>query len=350
MHAMPGQPQKLRGLADKVGFAHLSRQMDAVMRRIEQSEAGVMRNVLLRNSDVSGEQAWRVAISPHDDYAYASFMYPLALSNIRARTVLIFGVAHKARQFNMENKLVFETFTHWNGPYGDIAVSPLREAIRGRLDNDLYAVHDELQSIEHSVEAKLPFLQYYNRDVQFVSILVPAMPHARMREIAAPLARAIAESIRARQWQWGRDFAIVISTDAVHYGDEGWGGRNFAQYGTDEQGYRQAVAHDRRIMNECFAEELMPAKAELFSRYTVREDDYREYKWTWCGRYSVPFGMLVSWNLQQVLGAPPLSGKVLGYATSIDTPHIKVDDLDGMGVTAPANPRHWVGYGSVGYL
>jgi hypothetical protein len=43
-------------------------------------------------------------------------------------------------------------------------------------------------------------------------------------------------------------------------------------------------------------------------------------------------------------------GKVLGYATSIDTPRIRVDDLDGMGVTAPANLRHWVGYGSVGYL
>src|SRR5204862_4782141 len=106
-------------------------------------------------------------------------------------------------------------------------------------------------------------------------------------------------------------FAIVVSTDAVHYGDEGWGGKNFAQYGTDEQGYRQAVQHDRKIMSECFADELLPRKAELFSRYTVREDDWREYKWTWCGRYSVPFGMLVGWNLQQALGARPLEGKVL---------------------------------------
>jgi hypothetical protein len=81
----------------------------------------------------------------------------------------------------------------------------------------------------------------------------------------------------------------------------------------------------------------------------VREDDWREYKWTWCGRYSVPFGMLAAWSLQQELGAPPLAGRILGYGTSIDTPRIAVDDLDGMGVTAPANLRHWVGYAAVGY-
>ena len=340
----------LRGLADTVGFAQRARQMDAVIRRIDEGEAGIVRDVLLRNNEVPPDRRWRVAIAPHDDYAYASFMYPLVLSNVRAPTVLIFGVAHKARAFSLENKLVFDSFTHWHGPYGNIAVSALREALMGELDGDAYVVHDELQSVEHSVEAKLPFLQHYNRDVQLVAILVPAMPHARMRSLAPALARAIAKATRARGWEWGRDFAVLISTDAVHYGDEGWGGKNFAQYGADEPGYRQAVAHDRAIMKECFAEELVPDKAELFSRHTVREDDYREYKWTWCGRYSVPFGMLVSWNRQPIPGAPPLVGKGLGDATSIDTPRIEVDDLEGMGVTAPANLRHWVGYGSVGYL
>jgi AmmeMemoRadiSam system protein B len=209
-------------------------------------------------------------------------------------------------------------------------------------------VDDEMQSLEHSVEAKLPFLQHARRDLRHVSILVPAMPQERMREIAPLLARAIAAATRGLRW--GPDFAIVISTDAVHYGDEDWGGRDFARYGADDAGYRQAVAHDRAIMDECFAGELVPDKARLFSSHTVREDDWREYKWTWCGRYSVPFGMLVAHALQRELRDPPLVGKVLGYATSIDTPRLRVDDLGGMGVTAPANLRHWVGYASVGYL
>jgi AmmeMemoRadiSam system protein B len=201
-----------------------------------------------------------VAIAPHDDYTYASFMYPLVLANVKAPTVLIFGVAHKARTFSVENRLVFDSFTHWRGPYGNITVSALREALMGELEANAYVVHDELQSVEHSVEAKLPFLQHYNRDVQLVSILVPAMPHARMGELAPALARAIAKATRARGWEWGRDFAVLISTDAVHYGDEGWGGKNFAQYGADETGYRQAVAHDRQLMKKCFAGSSFPPR------------------------------------------------------------------------------------------
>lgn len=40
--------------------------------------------------------------------------------------------------------------------------------------------------------------------------------------------------------EWGRDFCIVISTDAVHYGDKEWGGKNYAPYGTDSAGYAKA--------------------------------------------------------------------------------------------------------------
>lgn len=329
-----------RGLADKVGFAHLAEQMDAVMKRIAQS--------CPTNPPQAGP-AWRAVIAPHDDYAYAGCLYPPALSRVKAPTVIVFGVAHKARMLGLENRIVFDSFTHWHGPYGDIAVSPLRDELIRDMAGPLSLVHDEMQSMEHSVEAKLPFLQHYNRDVRIVSILVPAMSHARMREIAAPLAASIAKATRARNWVWGRDFACVISTDAVHYGDEGWGGRDFARYGVDQAGFKQAVAHDLGIMRETLEGDLRPPKIELFARHTVREDDYREYKWTWCGRYSVPFGLLCAYELQQALGAAPLAGEALGYATSLDAPRIKVDDLQGMGVTAPASLRHWVGYAAVGY-
>ena len=116
-----------------------------------------------------------MAIAPHDDYAYAGLMYPLVLRNVAASVVIIFGVAHKARQLGLEDQLVFDSFTHWPGPYGDIAVSPLREKIMAALPEGSYRVSDEMQSIEHSVEAKLPFLQHYNRSVEFVPILVPYM-------------------------------------------------------------------------------------------------------------------------------------------------------------------------------
>ena len=339
---------KRRGLADTVGFAHLEQQMDVLMRRIDRQDAATLARAL-RDKGISAANRWRMAIAPHDDYAYVGYLYPLVLANIKAGTVIVFGVAHKARQLDLEDQLIFDSFTHWRGPYRDIAVSPLRERIMSKLPEGSYRVSDEMQSIEHSVEAKLPFLQYYNRAVRLVSILVPFMSYARMTELALPLAQAIAAIMNEERLEWGADIALLSSTDAVHYGDEGWGGKDFAFYGADAEGYEKALVHEQRIMRDCFEGELQPERIERFIRYTLDDHDHREYKWTWCGRYSVPFGLLVAWHLQQLRRSRPLTGTILGYATSVDNARVKVDDLEGMGVTAPATLHHWVGYASVGY-
>ncbi len=65
---------KRRGLADVIGFAHLERQMDVLMERIHTQDAATLER-LLRQKDVSADERWRMAIAPHDDYAYAGFMY-----------------------------------------------------------------------------------------------------------------------------------------------------------------------------------------------------------------------------------------------------------------------------------
>jgi len=342
------QSAALRALADPIGFAHRAAQMDRVAQRIEAQDGARLARTL-DEAGISGDDTWRMAIAPHDDYAYAGYMYPLVLRNVKADTVIVFGVAHKARQLDLEDVLVFDSFTHWRGPYGDIAVSPLREEITARLPSGSFVVNDEMQSIEHSVEAKLPFLQHANRGLSFVPILVPYMSFPRMNELASLLAEALAAIVREGRFDWGRDLALVSSTDAVHYGDEGWGERNFAWYGADENGYTEALRREARIMSDCFAGDLSPERIERFTRYTLADHDHREYKWTWCGRYSVPLGLLVAWHLARLLGAAPLSGTVLGYATSLGDQRIRVDDLDGMGVTAPATLRHWVGYAAVGY-
>jgi len=340
--------RRRRGLADTVGFAHLERQIKAVVQRIAAQDGAKLERILERHNVAAGDR-WRLAIAPHDDYAYAGLMYPLVLRNVAASVVIIFGVAHKARQLGLEDQLVFDSYTHWRGPYGDIAVSPLRERIIAALPQGSYRVNDEMQSIEHSVEAKLPFLQHYHRAVEFVPILVPCMSLTRMNELAPTLASAIASAMDDERMEWGTDIALVASTDAVHYGDEGWGGRNFALYGADAQGYGKALAHEQKIMRDCFDGELRPDKVERFTRYTLADHDHREYKWTWCGRYSVPFGLLTAWQLQQLRGARPLEGTILGYTTSLEDQRIEVGDLDGMGTTAAATLRHWVGYAAVGF-
>jgi len=338
---------RLRMPVDTVGFVHTAAGLDSVISYIDRN-FGKGRREIFRLHRISKDFSWPMVICPHDDYIYAGDIYPYVLENVKAAHVIIFGVAHKARKFNLENQIIFDSFTHWKGPYGNIPVSGLREEIMALLPPEIYQVHDSLQQVEHSVEALVPFLQHYNRTVQIVSILVPYMSFDTMKKIARQLAQAIGQVVRKNQMQWGRDFAIAISNDCVHYGDQGWGGKNYAQFGADSVGYRAATRHDLNIISECLIDFLDPQKIHRFITYTVQSTNYKEYRWAWCGRYSVPFGLLTGYYLQNVLKTKSLNGILLRYSTSLEHPPMPLQKF-GLGVTAPANIHHWVGYAAIGY-
>lgn len=332
-----------RALADTVGFAHQAWQMDSVMTRIKAMNG----DDLARARQPEGT-AWRAAICPHDDYTYTGWLYPAVLRNIKAKTVIIFGVAHKAWRYNLENQLVFDSFNSWRGPYGRVTVSPLREEIIKQLPADMAIVHDAMQSEEYSVEAMIPFLQYQNREVEIISILVPYMDFERMQSISKHLSKALFSVMKKGNLQWGEDVAILISSDAVHYGDEDWGGYNYAYFGTGSEANVRAMDYDRDIIRNCFESKLTKKRVAQFYAYTTREDNFKDYKWSWCGNYAIPVGLLTSLDLQKLEKSAPLTGVPIAYSTSISNRHLNVDDL-GMGQTAIATPRHWVGYPAIGF-
>lgn len=336
-------PISVRQMVDTVGFAHLDWQVDSLMNRINR-----LQSKELADAKIKEDSPFRVAICPHDDHTYVGWQYPALLGNIKAKTVIIFGVAHKAKQLNVSDQIVFDSFSHWHGPYSSIKVSSLREEIIKLLPTGSYQVNDSLQKVEHSVESMLPFLQYINKDVEIVSILVPFMTFDKMNEIAKPLSDAIIQAMKKHNLQWGNDIALLITTDAVHYGDEDWGGKNMAPYGVDSAGYKKAVNHEHVIIDSCLNGEQNIEKVKWFVNYTVQKENYKEYKWTWCGRYSVPFGLITALDMQKQLNAEPLQGQLISYSNSIDHKPLPVDDLR-MGKTAIATIRHWVGYASVGY-
>jgi len=337
----------IRRPVDTIGFARYGWQMDSVMARIDR-DFGPQINIAFAKNRVKKHTIWKMAICPHDDYAYAGWMYPLVLKNIKAQTVILIGVAHKAKKYGLENKMVFGSYKAWQGPYGPVKVSRLRERLMNQLPRGEYIVHDSLQGEEHSLDALIPFLQYYNPKVRIIPILIPYMSFNRMEGLAGSLARALSKVMDANNLSWMKDIAIVISSDAVHYGCEDWGGKNYAPYGCDQDGYLKAVGHEYDIIENCLIGGIAKKKIRRFTEYTTQDTNYREYKWTWCGRYSVPFGLLTAFYLQQHTHVVPLSGTLVGYSTSIDHTILPVKDL-GMGVTAPANMRHWVGYVSIGY-
>ncbi|MBU0763740.1 MAG: AmmeMemoRadiSam system protein B [Bacteroidetes bacterium] len=338
----------VRKVIDTIGFACNARQMDSVMARIERN-FGRKQDEIFRKNRIADTIAWKTAICPHDDYAYAGYLYPLAMRNIKAHTVLLIGVCHKAARFGLENVVVFDGFDAWKEPYGSVKISTAREDILKQLPGNTYIVHDSVQAMEHSLEAIVPFLQYYNRNVEVIPILIPYMNSGEMNTAAQQLSRAIMAVMQQRNWQWGRDLSIVISNDCVHYGDEEWGDSNFAFYGSDTAGYERAVAHEKMIISRCLNGRLHPDRIMDFIQMTVDTADFKKYKWTWCGRYSVPFGLLTTYHLQQLIDRKsPVEGSFLDYATSIDHPVLPVSDLE-MGTTAIATIHHWVGYTAVGY-
>jgi AmmeMemoRadiSam system protein B len=347
------QESALRMQVDTIGFAQYSWQMDSVMSRITHSRLHP------GNAPVCYDTAWFQAsrekapdtalgvICPHDDYSYAGPLYESVLSTIRAPFVILIGVAHKARAMGIENRIVFGSPVSWKAPYGEVKISPLQKKLLEKLDTSCYLISDSLMNAEHSLEALVPFLQYYHRDLVILPLLVTAMNIERTEKITASLSDAISTLLQEEGLKWGTGYSIVISSDAVHYGDEGWGGKNFAAFDTGTEGYAKAFEKENYLLDSCLSGTIKPSKIRDFAAITVQQTDFREYAWTWCGRYSVPFGLSFIHELSEKQNIV-VQGRSIGYLSSLDHDRIPVEDL-GMGLTAPASLHHWVGYPGVVY-
>jgi len=324
----------LRHSHDTIGFAQHNWQMDSIYKR-------------LNLEDEWNDLRWKAAICPHDDYKYAGRLYYESLKGINAPHIILIGVAHRARNFSLQDKIIFGSYTHWKSPYDSIKVSSLNSEIMNKLSADVFVVHDSMQALEHSLEAIIPFLHKKNRSVEIVPILVPYINYETIDKISNDMANTVDSILKERNWEYGKDLAVVISNDAVHYGDEEWSA-DLAPLGTDEAGTEKARQFDLEIIENCLTHEINNDKIKRFTEYTVQAEDYKEYKWVWCGRYSVPFGLAFANKLNLLTNNRPLEGTFLDYQSSIDHDLIKVEDLE-MGTTAIATQRHWVAYTSLKY-
>lgn len=337
----------MRGQMDKVGYVTTAAQMDSVL--AQSRTLARARAKELAAKGIATDAAFAAAVCPHDDYYYASRLYALVTPHIKAKTVILFGVFHKAKAFDWRDKLVFDSFDKWRGPYGPVAVSPLRSDLIAQLPKDDFTVNNDMQQVEHSVEGIVPWLQANNRDVEIVSILVPYMRWETMSKLSADVSTVLANIMKERGLALGRDVAIISSSDAVHYGDAGWGGSNHAEFGTTPDGYEKAVARDRKMMEDKLSGNVREQALKDFLYSCVDSKDVTQYKITWCGRFSIPFGLNVASQVNNALIAAPLKGTMLDYGTSLSEVSLDLDKIPGLGTTAPNNLHHWVGYPAIGY-
>ena len=330
----------VRGLADTVGFSYTPEQIEAIVKMSEEIEGD-------RLDASRTEEPWLGAVAPHDDHLYASRVYVHLTERITAPRVLLIGVFHRAKSWGLRDRLVFDAFDAWHGPWGEIEVDPMRNELINALPSTSYVVDNAMHCREHSLEAIVPFLQrgYPNRKI--VPILVPYMGWERMDELSDELANALAATLQSNGWELGTDVAVVVSSDAVHYGPD----FDHAPFGTDAEAYEKATARERSLVLDHLVGNLDPSKLHKFSS-TLVDPETLEYRLPWCGRFSIPFGLEVLRKLSLSTAGKVPNGALLRYGTSLSEPELPVSSAtrsSGLGYTAPSNFHHWVGYAAVGY-
>jgi AmmeMemoRadiSam system protein B len=262
--------------------------------------------------------------------------------------VLLVGVFHKAREWQLADRVVFDSFQAWHGPWGPVAVDPLRAELIAGMDPSSYVVDNAMHGREHSLEAIVPFLQSARRDITIVPVLVPYMGWDRIDALTEEMAAALSAALARHGWQLGRDLAIVVSSDAVHYGDD----FGHTPFGTDAEGYQRAVARDLELARTHLEGPLAADRLAGLLGELVEKADVRQYRIPWCGRFSIPFGLELLRKTAALSGSGVPHGTLLRYGTSLSEPQLPVAQATrdaGLGTTAPSNLHHWVGYAAVGY-
>lgn len=299
------------------------------------------------------------AIVPHDDYLYAGRTAVHALPYLQAKRWILFGVCHACRRVGVRDRLLLDDSAAWRVAGRDFTVdADLRAELAARLGNGAAAgsveVSAERHAAEHSLEALLPWLGAAVDEPLIVPVLVSGMELAPLRERANAFADALAAICRERGWAPGRDIALLISADAVHYGCDGWGaGGGYAPFGCDEAGHAAGRAQDVTLAEATLAGPLTDASVGAFTRLVwdaaSPEFQTKPYRITWCGLWSIPFGLTVAARLQAALGEPPLEGTLLRYGDSVSDGRLTAP-VAKLGVTAPNTLGHWVGYATVVYV
>ncbi|MGK9475685.1 AmmeMemoRadiSam system protein B [Melioribacter sp. OK-6-Me] len=328
--------QEKRDVRDKVGFCWDASEMERFVSWLNKNSSD---NINFKGRLIA-------AISVHDDYLYAGKVYHPLFKLIDAKEVIILGVTHSTVRKELgtfRNKLILENHDAWTGIYNDVKISPLREIIKKKLDRNYYVINNRAHQIEHSIEAVIPFLQFYNKEIKITPVMVTAMNRDTMEIISKELSEIISQYIIERQLTLGKDIFILISNDANHYGVD----FNNYPYGIDEAAHKSAIDNDLRIINNYLVGVI--GKEKIIGLYGELIDGVnRGTQPLWCGRYPLLFGLMTVKNVVDQLNLGSIHGALIKYS---DTYTEKLLPFEGssMGTTAPYSLDHWVGFFTLGF-
>ena len=328
--------RRIRPVRDDVGFSWNASSMKILVDYLAANEQETFRS-----------EGLLAAISPHDDYLLAGRIYYPLFNLIRTKEVVIFGVTHgTVRQEikGLDSVLILDDYDLWPGPLKPVQVSPLREYIKKNLKPAYFVVNSHAHQLEHSIEALLPFLQYFNPEVKITPIMVAPMPLDKMKKITTELARVIANYMKEKKLVAGRDIFFLISADGNHYGQD----FNNLAFGEGQAAWEKARDFDRKLISSYMTGIIDEQKiADLTGEFWGKT--YLDYKNSyWCGKYSIPFGLLTTEKIIEETTGRKLKGELIRYSDSYSEGALPLRKI-GLGTTAPFSLRHWVSYAAIGY-
>lgn len=326
----------IRPIRDSIGFCWNSDEMNHFMNYLTEN-----------NPDVKPiSQKLVAAISVHDDYLYAGNVYYPLYQNIKTKEVVIFGVTHGTVRQEIEpqpNILIMDNYSKWQGPYGYVEISPLREIIKSKLLQSDFIISDKAHSIEHSIEALIPFLQYYNRDLKITPIMVTQMPLERMEDLSNRLSAIIIDYAKFNNLKLGEDLFFLISNDANHYGED----FNNYPYGMDANAHKLATENDQKIIKQDLVDRITKEKIYQTAK-DIFPDSSSKFTPVWCGRYPIVFGLMTISKVVKELENKVLFGKLFKYSDSFTEKILPVKNTS-MGLTAEFSYKHWCGWFTEGF-
>jgi len=336
----PPAPEKstsrLRPVRDDVGFCWNPDSMKILVDYLAADEKETFRS-----------KGLVAAISPHDDYLYAGRLYYPLFNFIRAKEVVIFGVTHGAvRQeiTGLDSVLILDDYDLWPGVLKPVKISPLRAYIEKHLQPANFVINGRAHELEHSIEALLPFLQYFNPEVKITPVMVTPMPLNKMEEISDDLAGVISAYLKENHLVPGRDIFFLISADGNHYGKD----FNNLAFGEGQPAWEKALAFDRQLIADYMTGVIDRGKIKGLTEEFWGKT-YLDYKNSyWCGKYSIPFGLLASNKIIKRTTGKKLKGELIRYSDSYSEGVLPLRKI-GLGTTAPFSLRHWVSYAAIGY-
>jgi AmmeMemoRadiSam system protein B len=328
--------QSLRPIRDDVGFCWSADEMNSFMNFL----------AIDAKTEITVNKKLIGGISVHDDYLYAGKIFFPFFNQIRTKEAVIFGVTHGTVRKEMndpQNVVILDEHEKWIGPYGHVEISRLREIIKTKLDIDYLMISNKAHQIEHSIEALIPFLQYYNRNIKITPIMITQMPFDRMEKLSKQLTAIIIDYAKENKLEIGKDIFFLISNDANHYGED----FNNSPYGLDAQAHKTATDNDRRIINENLLEEIKEEQIINLTKELWPDPNKQNALPIWCGRYPVVFGLMTIKNIISELTGKSIEGKLFKYSDAFTEKVLPIKNTS-MGLTAPFSYRHWCGWFSLG--